>query len=139
MKGYLDNSTDGVDILLFIFTPTSFSFLSFLKMSLPNEAIVLAIDAYRKYYDSVLLNYAADIRRAALTEAINATLRCSPEDQKVVEKQSVEDMDEATRCFEEDFDHDEAKDHIRLIRKARASFDVRLCEGRLDAVLAANK
>lgn len=126
MNAVLDNITEGVDI---IFTP---SFLS--KMSLPS-----AIDAYRKYYDSVLLGAAPDIRRAALTEAITATLRCVPEDQKIVEKQSVEDMDEATRCFKEDFEGDEAKDHIRLIRKARANFDVFLCEGRLAAMLAAKK
>lgn len=95
-----------------------------------------AINAVRKYYDSVLLEEDVEIRRAALRDAVAATLRCSPDDQLVVEKQSVEDMDEATRCFKEDFEADEAREQIRLIRKARVSFDVSLCEGRVAVVLA---
>lgn len=98
-------------------------------------AAALAIEAVRKYYDSVLLEEDASICRAALGEAIAATLRCSPDDQLLVEKQSVEDMDETVRCYKEDED-DKSREQIRLIRRARASFDVYLCEGRLAVVLA---
>ena len=105
------------------------------KMSLSSCA-TSAIEAVRKYYDSVLLEEDVAIRRAALNEAVAATLRCAPDDQLVVEKQSVEDMDEATRCFKEDFEADEAREQIRLIRKARVWFDVCLCEGRVAVALA---
>jgi hypothetical protein len=116
-------------------------------MSLSSSA-TSAIELVRKYYDSVLLEEDVAIRRAALGEAIAATLQCSGADQLVVEKQSVEDMDETVRHYKGDFVNDyrgtddeaklleEAREQIRNIRRARASFDVYLCEGRLAVVLA---
>jgi hypothetical protein len=92
-----------------------------------------AIDAYRQYYRSVIIGAEPDIRWTVLSAAIAATLCCLPEDQVLVEKQSVEDMNEATRCFKRDLDPDTATEQIRRIRSARANFDVFLCEGRLAA------
>ena len=117
-------------------------------MSLSSSA-TSAIELVRKYYDSVLEDADPTIRRAALGEAIAATLRCAGEDQLVVEKQSVEDMDETVRYYKGDLVNnnrgtadeqklfDEAREQIRAIHRARASFDVYLCEARVAALIAA--
>jgi len=133
-----------VDILIFTFLP----FLS--KMSVLHSAMAtVAIEAVRKYYDSVLEDADPTIRRAALGEAIAATLQCSGADQVVVEKQSVEDMDKTVRYYKGAFVNDYrgtdeeakllevAREQIRNIRRARASFDVYLCEARVAALIAA--
>lgn len=95
-----------------------------------NDAIGRAVDAYRKYYDSIILNEEYETCMTILREAIAATLLCSPYGQLFVERQSGEDMNEAIRCFKEDCEHDEALDNIRAVRHARLYFYIHLCETR---------